>query len=105
MVNVIIQRYMEIDDGMGGKDYDWDNHLEIEGTLDQLSGDEVLASDKLGELSSHIFIIFEIVDVKRGDRFLVGDNKDIYNVTNVDNPNNMDRHLEIKLKYTGERYG
>ena len=103
MVDVIVQRYTEIDDGMGGVDYGWDNHLEIEGTLDQLSGDEVLASDKLGELSSHIFIIFEMVDVVRGDRFII--NNEIYNVTNVDNPNNMNRQLEIKLKYTGERYG
>jgi len=103
MVNAVVQRYVETDDGMGGKDYRWENHIEIEGTLDQLTGDEVLASDKLGELSDHIFIIFEIVDVKRGDRFIIND--EIYNVTNVDNPNNLDRHLEIKLKYTGERYG
>lgn len=103
MVNVIVQRYMEKDDGMGGIEYGWENIDEISGVLDQLNGDEILASDKLGELSSHIFIIFEMVDVKRGDRFIIDD--EIYNVTNVDNPNNMNRQLEIKLKYTGERYG
>ena len=103
MVNVIVQRYMEKDDGMGGIDYGWESIDEISGVLDQLNGDEILASDKLGELSSHIFIIFEMVDVKRGDRFIIDD--EIYNVTNVDNPNNMNRQLEIKLKYTGERYG
>lgn len=103
MVTAIVQRYMEKDDGMGGIDYGWEDVLGIEGTLDQLTADEVLASDKLGELSDHIFIIFEMVDVKRGDRFIIND--EIYNVTNVDNPNNLDRQLEIKLKYTGERYG
>lgn len=103
MVGAIVQRYGPVDDGMGGEDYEWANHDEISGVLDQLKGDEVLASEKLGELSSHIFIIFDIVDVKRGDRFIIND--EIYNVTNVDNPNNMDRQLEIKLKYTGEKYG
>lgn len=103
MVKVLVQRYEEKDDGMDGIDYDWEDIYTITGTLDQLSGDEILASDKIGELSSHIFIIFEMVDVRRGDRFVIND--EIYNVTNVDNPNNMNRHLEIKLKYTGEKYG
>lgn len=102
MVNVIVQRYTQVDDGAGGKEYKWTDHIEIEGVLDQLSGDEVLASDKIGELSSHIFIIFEIVDVKKEDRFIIND--EIYQVKNVDNPNNMDRQLEIKLEYTGDVY-
>ncbi|MGM8212634.1 phage head closure protein [Virgibacillus sp. W0430] len=99
---VIVQRHMAVDDGAGGTEYQWANHLEIEGTLDKLSGDEVLASDKLGQLSTHIFIIFEIVDVKNTDRFII--DNEIYEVKDVDNPNNLDRQLEITLKYTGERY-
>lgn len=102
MISIIVQRYGPVDDGMGGKDYEWVPHINIEGTLDQLSGDEVLASEKVGELSSHIFIIFEMVDIVRGDRFIIND--EIYNVTDVDNPNNLDKQLEIKLKYTGDRY-
>lgn len=103
MVGATVLRYQQVDDGMGGYDYEWVPHIEISGTLDQLQGDEILASDKLGELSSHIFIIFEIVDVKRGDKFVIND--EIYDVTNVDNPNNLNRQLEIKLLYTGEKYG
>lgn len=103
MTTAKIQRYLEIDDEMGGVIYEWEEIAEVEGYLDQLEGEEILASDKLGELSSHIFIIFETVDVKRGDRFIIYD--EIYNVTNVDNPLNMNRQLEIKLKYTGEHYG
>lgn len=99
---VIVQRRTKTDDGMGGVTYDWTDHLTIEGgTLDQLSGDEVLASEKLGELSSHIFIVFEILDIKRTDRMVIDGN--IYDIKNVDNPLNMDRQLEIKLEYTGER--
>nr|BDD44473.1 hypothetical protein 2 [Bacilli bacterium] len=97
-----VQRYTKVSDGMGGEEYKWDDHITIEGTLDQLSGDEVLASEKLGELSSHIFIIFEIVDVTRKDRMII--DNEIYQVKNVDNPMNMDRHLEIKLEYTGDAY-
>lgn len=103
MVDAQVQRYKQVDDGAGGKEYKWGNHIEISGTLDQLSGDEVLASDKLGELSSHIFIIFEIVDVKAEDRMIIDDK--IYQVKNVDNPNNMDRQLEIKVEFTGDYDG
>ena len=68
---VTVQRYMSVDDGFGGETQEWTNHLTLEGTLDQLSGDEVLASEKLGEVSSHIFITFEIADVTRSDRMLL----------------------------------
>lgn len=100
MVEAIVQRYKQSDDGAGGTIQAWEDHIEISGTLDQLDGDEVLASDKLSELSSHIFIIFEIVDVKVEDRFIIDEK--IYEVKNVDNPNNMDCQLEIKLEYKGD---
>jgi SPP1 family predicted phage head-tail adaptor len=98
---VTIQRYVTVDDGFGGETQSWANHLTLEGTLDQLSADEVLASDKLGEVSSHVFITFDIEDIKRTDRMVVHD--DIYQITSVDNPNNLDRQLEISLRYTGEK--
>lgn len=97
-----VQRYTEQSDGLGGSTYSWVDHATIEGFMDQLSGDEVLASEKLGQLSSHIFIIFEVADIKTTDRMVI-DGK-IYNIKNVDNPNNLDRQLEISLEYTGEAY-
>lgn len=100
MVKVNVMRNVKVDDGMGGTKHEFINHLEIYGTLDQLSGDEILASEKIGTLSTHIFIIFQIVDVVRSDRFII-DNK-VYDVTDVDNPNNLNRQLEIKLKFVGE---
>lgn len=98
-----VERYTETDDGMGGKDYTWNPHLELEGTLDQLSADEVIASERLGQISSHIFITFSIVDVTRKDRVIIDD--DIYHIKNVDNPNNLDYQLEILLEYTGDKVG
>lgn len=98
-----VQRYIASDDGMGGEEYTWQTHISaLEGVLDQLSGDEVIASEKLGQLSSHVFIVFEIEDIKAEDRFIINDY--IYQVKNVDNPNNMDHHLEITLEYTGDKY-
>jgi SPP1 family predicted phage head-tail adaptor len=99
---VTVQRYTSMDDGFGGSAWNWANHLTLEGTLDQLSGDEVLAAEKLGQVSSHVFIVFDIVDVQNSDRFIIND--DIYQITNVDNPNNLDYQLEITLRYTGEKY-
>lgn len=98
----IVQRYTTIDDGMGGQTNVWEDHIEAEGTLDKLSGDEVLASDKLGQLSSHIFILFDILDIKVTDRIII--DNEIYQIKDVDNPNNLDRQLEIKLEYTGDGY-
>lgn len=103
MVTATFQRYTEVDDGLGGKEYQWVNHITRDGMLDQLSADEILASEKLGVVSSHVFIIFEIIDVKEEDRAII--NKKIYQVKNVDNPNNLDRQLEIMLEYTGDTVG
>ncbi|MFA1821160.1 phage head closure protein [Virgibacillus oceani] len=101
-MNITIQRYETIDDGMGGTRQEWQDHTELEGTLDKLSGDEVLASDRLGVLSSHIFITFEIKDIKISDRAII--DGEIYDIKDVDNPNNMDRQLEISLEFTGDVY-
>lgn len=98
----MVQRYTKVPDGIGGYNYEWVNHLEIEGTLDQLNADEVLASEKLGIVSSHLFITFEIVDIIRKDRFII--DNEIYHVKNVDNPMNLNRQLEITLEYTGDTY-
>lgn len=101
MVEATVQRYTQVDDGIGGTRNEWIDHIDVEGALDQLDGDEVIASERLGELSSHVFILFDIVDVTRSDRMII--DGDIYRIKNVDNPMNMDRQLEIKLEYTGER--
>ncbi|WP_373894460.1 phage head closure protein [Virgibacillus sp. CBA3643] len=98
----IVQRQTVISDGQGGESFQWSDHLTVDGTLDKLNGDEVIASEKLGILSSHIFILFEILDIKRTDRMVIDDM--IYQIKDVDNPNNLNRQLEITLEYTGDQY-
>lgn len=103
MVSARIDRYTTVDDGAGGSYPTWTEHipsLEL-ATFDKLSGDEVLASEKLGRTSSHVAIIFEMVDIKSSDRMVI--DGDIYNIKDVDNPNSLDRQLEITVEYTGER--
>lgn len=102
VVDAIVQRYTDANDGQGGYLYKWENHLYISGTLDKLSGDEILANEKLGKVSSHIFIIFEALDIKDTDRFVIKDK--IYQIKDVDDPMSMGRQLEITLEYTGDVY-
>lgn len=99
---VNIQRYASIDDGMGGTTKGYVDHLTVDGYLDQLNADEILANDRLGQVSSHVFITFEIADITRTDRVII--DNEIYHIKDVDNPMNMDKQLEITLEYTGEPY-
>ena len=100
MVTAIIERYAEPqEDGMGGTiGGGWETHLTVEGYLDKLQGDEVLASERLGETSSHIFITFEIVDITSSDRMKI--NGKYYDIKDVDNPMQMNEQLEIRVMYT-----
>lgn len=97
---VKVQRFTSTDNGYGGSTQTWADHLDVEGVIDMLSGNEVIAQDALSRTSSHILILFEIVDIKRGDRVL--DNGDQYRVTYVDNPMNLDRQLEVNLLWEKE---
>jgi SPP1 family predicted phage head-tail adaptor len=98
---VTIQRYEKVSNGMGGYFQQWSDYLPSYGyALDQLSGDEFVKADKTFPGSTHV-LIGEVTDITEADRVLVG-NK-IYNIKNVDNPMNLDRHLEILLEYKGVR--
>ena len=97
MVDMQVQRYVTTDNGFGGTKKEWVDHLVVNGVIDMLSGDEVLAADKLGRSSSHILIMFDIVDIKREDRIISNDEQ--YRVAYVDNPMGMNRQLEISLEW------
>lgn len=97
-----IQRRSETSDGMGGVIYEWSTIKEVEGTLDKLSGDEVLANEKISIIATHIFIVFDVFDVTERDRMVIDGM--IYRIKDVDNPNNLDKQLEITIEKTGETY-
>lgn len=96
---VIIQRFEPIPNGFGGYSEKWVNHIENYGNvLDQLSGNEFVQADKTFPGSSHI-LIGDIADIVETDRVVFG--KKYYDIKNVDNPMNLNRHLEILLEYKG----
>jgi SPP1 family predicted phage head-tail adaptor len=95
---VIIQRLTSVPNGIGGYIEDWNNHLEYPGVLDQLTGNERLSAEKISPLSSHI-LIGPMAEIKEADRVIYNDR--IYNIVNIDNPMNLNRHLEILLEFKG----
>ena len=103
MVTATIQRYTTVDDGYGGEKQEWQDYLEVDGFLDQLNADEVLASEKVQAISTHVFITFEIEDITPSDRAII--DGWMYNIQNVDNPMQMDRQLEIQMEFTGDKHG
>jgi SPP1 family predicted phage head-tail adaptor len=95
---VIIQRSTSVPNGIGGNSETWSNYLEYSGVLDQLTGNERLSAEKISPLSSHI-LIGPIADIKEADRVVFNDR--IYHIVNIDNPMNLNRHLEILLEFKG----
>lgn len=95
---VTIQRYTSVSNGFGGYTETWADHLEYEGVIDQLSGNEYFKADKVFPGSTHI-LIGPVADITEKDRAIFNNKQ--YDVKNVDNPMNMDVHLEILLEYKG----
>lgn len=82
---------------------EWETVHEIEGFLDLSSGDSkrTVYNAKVQE-STHIFMCdyFEIEQAKaENSRMLIAGLE--YDVMLIDNPMNLNEHLEIYLKYTG----
>jgi SPP1 family predicted phage head-tail adaptor len=96
---VKVERFTSTPNGFGGYTQAWTTHIENYGyALDQLSGNEFVKADKTFPGSTHI-LIGDIADITENDRVIVGNKH--YDIKNVDNPMNLDRHLEILLEYKG----
>jgi head-tail adaptor len=97
---MVIQRMSTIPNGIGGYKEAWTTHISnYDGVMDQLSGNEIVAADKISPNSTHN-LIGPFADITVADRVLF--NEHVYDIKNVDNPMNMDRHLEILLEYKGD---
>ena len=99
MLNLTSQRYIETSNGFGGKTQTWSEHLTFDGVIDFMSGDEQKQAEQINVVANHILLVFEIIDIKENDRVYHGDKR--YDVKFVDNPMNMNHHLEILLEYKG----
>lgn len=69
---------------------------DIVGRMRPLSGDEILANEKLGLITSHRFYC-PVTDLKYGDYILDTVKSQLYEVKFVKNPMEMDDHLEVDV--------
>ena len=94
---LILQRYTETSDLMGGFLKAWATVSSVTGFLEQISGDERLDALKRSVVSSHIFITeaFSTGDISPKDRFTYGSR--VFTVVAVKDPSCAGYWLEIKL--------
>jgi SPP1 family predicted phage head-tail adaptor len=99
MLSLKTKRYTETSNGMGGISQEWNDYLEFDGVIDFMSGNEQKQAEQINVVANHILLVFDIIDIQTIDRVYDGDKR--YDVKFVDNPMNMDRHLEVLLEYKG----
>jgi SPP1 family predicted phage head-tail adaptor len=95
---VTIQRYTSVSNGFGGTTQMWANHLEIDGVIDALSGNEQNIANQINIVASHV-LICPVCDITESDRVIYLEKR--YDVKFVDNPLNSNHHLEVMLEYKG----
>lgn len=103
-VNAVIQVKTSVDKNEIGEDVvSWDDKAELFGFLDLSSGDSkrTVYSAKIQE-STHIFICdyTELKGVTAENSRLICKGS-VYDILLIDNPMELDRQLEIYLKYVG----
>lgn len=81
---------------LGQRIYDYKKGQSIEGWLDLLTGSEGDRAQAL-QSSSHVFMTSQVdADLKKSDRLEIAGI--VYEVDFIDNPVNINHHLEIYLK-------
>ncbi len=94
---MVLQRYTEVSDGMGGYTFTYQPYRKIKGVLTPLEGDERLVTGKVEVFADYRFII----DYPRGltitekDRFVLGARK--FEISLISNSAQQDIYLQIKL--------
>ena len=93
------------EDEMGGYTESWEKEKDIHGLFDmsgQSSGNDSRAQ-KPTEDATHIFLC-EIDNDLTNEKRIV-DGNDVYIITHVDNPLNIDHHMEVYVKHSGDMDG
>lgn len=79
----------------------WIDLGNVSGYLDTISTSKSEVAGKIVQDSTHMFLTREIEDIKQGDRLKFG--ASMYEINYVDNPMDMNHHLEIELKLVPEQ--
>lgn len=95
---MVIQRFTRVKVGLGWEETFITHIADYQGVIDMLNGAEILSNQNIQIESSHI-LIGPVEDIKAGDRVIFGGI--IYDIKYVDNPMELNQHLEITLKRSG----
>lgn len=101
-IKAILQRKATTKNEIGESVSDWTDIQTLYGYLDLISGDSQYSTyNAKVEESTHLFIMdyVEITDKEINTRLLI--NNEPYEITLIDNPMGLNKHIEIYLKYTG----
>jgi head-tail adaptor len=97
----IQQKTASATDDLGEATYTWSTIYRLTGWLDMLTGDSGMTYKAKLEESSHVFMCdYEDVDINPEETRCVINSK-IYEIQYVDNPMELNDHLEIYLKIAG----
>ncbi|OEH86250.1 hypothetical protein BHU72_12000 [Desulfuribacillus stibiiarsenatis] len=94
-----VQRSISVKNGIGGHTEQWNEHLNISGLIDAVSGDKSISAAKETERVTHI-LFCAVNDIQSSDR-IVDQLGNIYRIKLVDNPMQMNSHMEILLEMVG----
>jgi SPP1 family predicted phage head-tail adaptor len=87
--------------GLGESVPKWENMITLKGFLDLSNGDSKHTCDTKFQDSTHIFVCdYTPIDRKTDDKRLTV-NGAVYEIKLIDNPMELNEHLEIYLKYLG----
>ena len=94
---IIVQRNVEMDNGIGGTIPNWSNYAIIWGRIRPLTGKELVMADKQTAISTHRLYCSLSVDINENDRIVYKNNK--YEIVAPPaNIMNFDNHFQIELK-------
>lgn len=93
----------QVDNGIGGFTETEGELFSIKGYLDLLTGDERTTNNAFMEDSTHIILTDYRADIKRKKHWLVDADSNRYDITLVDDPLQLHNHLEIYLKFVGDK--
>lgn len=101
-INALIQRKVSSKNEIGEGVLSWENVCNVQGFLDLATGSANYTSynSKITE-STHVFICdYQDIGVSEEEARMIINNK-VYDITYIDNPMELNYHLEFYLKYIG----
>lgn len=91
------------DNGIGGFIETPQELFRIKGYLDLLIGDLKTTNNAFMQESTHVLIANYTTGIRTKDNWITDEDNNRYDITLVDDPLQLHRHLEIYLKFTGDK--